>query len=201
MPVITYEEIIGQKTLILGDINTGKTTLTADVLKELCGRGLADSIAVIDMAPEIPGELAAGKGLRGVGGKLLPPGGCKVLYLTGRFVAPRLSSKTEEEAMEKARRNRRIVGRLFSRLNRSPKEILLVNDISMAVQTGTSAGLIRALERSPTVVANGYWGDRLGGGPLTVREKSEMTRLKEYFEQKGRVLILEERFHPLAEKI
>ena len=194
MPSISYDDIVGRKTLILGDINTGKTTLTKDVLVEMCRQGLGDRIAIVDLAPEIPGDVAAKRALPGVGGKLLPPEGCGVLYLTAHFVAPRLSSKTEEEALEKARRNRRIIGGLFRQLNKFPREILLLNDISMALQAGTAGTLIRALEQAGTIVANGYWGERLGGGTLTAREKARMAKLKAHFEKEGRVLILEHRF-------
>jgi hypothetical protein len=194
IPSISHEEVIGRKTLILGDINTGKTTLTRNIMAGLCDRGLGEQIAVVDLAPEIPGEIAAQRGLPGAGGKLLPPEGCNVLYLTGHFIAPRLTSKTEEEACEKARRNRRIIAGLLRRLKRSPREILVVNDISMALQAGTTGSLIRALTPGATIVANGYWGERLGGGKLTAREKARMQELRSYFEKEGRVFVLEQRF-------
>jgi hypothetical protein len=191
MPSIPHEEVIGRKTLILGDINTGKTTLTRNLLIGLCDRGLGDQIVVIDLAPEIPGKIAAERGLPGAGGKLLPPEGFNVLYLTGHFLAPRLTSKTEKEAIEKARRNRRRIGGLFRRLKGSPRRILMVNDISMALQAGTAGSLIRALAQGTTIVANGYWGERLGGGTLTAREKAGMQELRSYFEKEGRILVLE----------
>jgi len=179
-----------RKTLILGDINTGKTTLTGNILGELCSRGLGGRIAVVDLAPEIPGQAAAEKGLPGAGGKLIPPDGCNVLYLTGHFAAPRLTSKTEEEALEKARRNQRKILRLLRGLKASARDILLFNDTSMALQAGTAKTLINAMVRATTVVANGYWGERLGGGKLTSREKARMARLKAWFEKEGRVIIL-----------
>ena len=191
VPPLSFEDAIGRMTLILGDINSGKTTLTRSILTEFCRRGLSERIAVLDLAPDIPAGAAAEKGLPGAGGKLLPPEGCSILYLSGHFAAPRLASKTEEEALGKARRNRRIMGRLFRRLKNCPREILVVNDISMALQAGTTASLIRVLATAGTVVANGYRGERLGGGKLTAREKARMTQLKGWFEKDGRVIILD----------
>ena len=193
MPGIHLEDYLSRKTLILGDVNTGKTTLTRKVLEVLCRPNLGRRIAIVDMAPEIPEKLAKEKGLIGVGGKLTPPEGHDILYLGGHFEPPRLSSKTEEEAMEKARQNRRIIEGLFRKLNLQSRDILLVNDVSMYLQTGTTKNLTCWLEQAATVVANGYWGKRLGGGALTRRERAETAKLKTYFEQKGRVLILEPR--------
>ena len=193
MPGIHLEDYLNRKTLILGDVNTGKTTLTREVLEALCRRDLGERIAVVDMAPEIPEELARQRGLSGVGGKLVPTEGQGILYLGGHFEPPRLSSKTEEEAMEKARQNQRIGEGLFRKLDGQSRAILLINDVSIYLQAGTVENLTRWLDQAVTVIANGYWGKRLGGGTLTERESAETANLKAYFEQKGRVLILERR--------
>jgi hypothetical protein len=191
MPGIHLEDHLDRKTLILGDVNTGKTTLTRKVLEALLRRpDLNGRIAIVDMAPEIPAELAKEKGLIGVGGKLLPPEGHDILYLGGRLEPPRLSSKTEEEAIEKAWQNQRIIEGLFCELDLQARYILLVNDVSIYLQAGTAESLIRWIDRAATVIANGYWGERLGGGALTERERDETTKLKTYFERTGRVLIL-----------
>ena len=191
MPEIHPEDYLGRYTLILGDVNTGKTTLTRMVLEALCRRDLGGRIAIVDMAPKVPETLAKEKGLSGVGGKLTPPEGHGILYLGGRYEPPRLSSKTEEEAMEKARQNQRIGEGLFRKLEGQSRDILFVNDVSIYLQAGTTESLTRYLDQAATVVANGYWGQGLGGGALTRRERIEMVKLKSYFEQKGRVLILE----------
>jgi hypothetical protein len=193
MPDIHLEDYLSRKTLILGDVNTGKTTLTRKVLEALCRRDLGGRIAIVDMAPEVPEKLAKEKGLPGVGGKLTPPEGHDILYLGGYYEPPRLSSKTEEEAVEKARQNQRISEGLFRKLDGQSRDILFVNDVSIYLQAGTTENLTRWLEHAATVVANGYWGERLGGGALTRRERTETAKLKTYFEQKGRVLILEPR--------
>ena len=193
MPEIHLEDYLSRKTLILGDVNTGKTTLTKKVLEALCRRNLGGRIAIVDMAPEIPEKLAREKGLPGVGGKLTPPEGHDILYLGGHFEPPRLSSKTEEEAMGKARQNRRMSEGLFRKFDGQSRDILFVNDVSIYLQAGTTENLTRWLDQAATVVANGYWGERLRGGALTERERTETAKLKTYFERKGRVLILEPR--------
>ena len=198
MSGINLEDYLSRKTLILGDVNTGKTTLTKKVLEALCRRDLGGRIAIVDMAPEVPEKLAKEKGLPGVGGKLTPPEGHDIIYLAGHYDPPRLSSRTEEDAMEKAKQNRRISEGLFRKLDGQLRDILLVNDVSMYLQAGTTENLTRWLDQAETVIANGYWGERLGGGTLTERERIETAKLKTYFEQKGKVLILGPRQHLLC---
>ncbi|MCK9197284.1 MAG: hypothetical protein M0P16_09915 [Syntrophales bacterium] len=185
---IRIEDYLGIKTLILGDVNTGKTYWTREILAAMCRQGLGARMAIVDMAPEIPESIARARGLPGAGGKLAPPEGQGVLYLDGHFKAPRLSSKTEEEALAKARNNRQNIAALFPRLHGQNRDILFVNDISMFVQAGPAEELTTWLDGAATVIANGYWGEKLGEGILTRWERAEMGKLSAYFEMKGQVL-------------
>jgi hypothetical protein len=180
------EDYLNRRTLVLGEVNAGKTTLAREVLGYFCSLGLGERIAVVDMAPEMP--LSLRKGLAGAGGKLEPPEGSGVLYLGGSFEPPRLSSKTEEEARAKAAHNRASIDTLLQALDGQPREILFVNDASMYVQAGGASGLIARMDRCATVVANAYWGESLGGGKLSERERAEMTLLRAYFEYRGKVI-------------
>ncbi len=185
------EDFLARKTLVLGEINSGKTTFTRSLLEAFCVRGLGNLIAVVDMAPEIqPRKPESEEVLAGVGGKLEPPGGHGVLYLSGRFDPPRLSSKTDDEAMEKARRNRAGIEALLRELDREPRDIVFINDVSMYVQAGSAADLIRRLDAAAAAVVNGYWGVGLGTGKISAHERSEMERLRSWFERHGQVLIL-----------
>ena len=183
-------DCVGRKLLILGDVNTGKTTLARTLLDDLCRQGLGGRIAIVDLAPRIPEPLAREKGLVGVGGNLRAPQGSGVLYVADHLEPPRLSSATEAEAVEKARRNHRVIEQLLQRLDGDPREILFVNDVTMYLQAGTAEGLIAWLTRAGTVVANGYWGERLGAGALTRRERAETDKLKAWFETVGTVVVL-----------
>lgn len=189
MQDIDLGDFLNRKTLILGDVNTGKTTLTRKVLEAFCRNGWGERIAVLDMAPEIRVEPAGGQGLAGVGGKLTPPEGTGVLYLSGRFEPPRLSSKTEEEALLKARRNQLKIEMLLQNLDCGKRDILFINDASMCLQSGSAEYLIARISETGTAVVNGYWGERLGGGIISERERSEMTKLKSFFQDTGEIII------------
>jgi hypothetical protein len=183
-------DCLGRKLLIVGDVNTGKTTRTGSILEDFCRRGLAPRIAVLDLAPHIPPAIAAARGLKGVGGALKLPGGCDLLAIHERLEAPRLTSASEAEAIAKAASNKALVDAALQRIAASGRSILFVNDISMYLQAGSADELAPHLARPDTVVANGYFGERLGGGELTRHERAQMERLRAWFERAGNVMTL-----------
>lgn len=183
---------LGQRLLIVGDINTGKTTLCRRWLDVVCQQGLGEQTAVIDMAPHITEALALEKGVVGAGGYLRAAPESGVLDLRADLDPPRLSSKTETEAMAKAQRNADSINALFAKLRSDQRDILFINDVTLYLQAGSAQNLIDHIDAvgPSTLVVNGYWGERLGGGELTRREKTEMTTLQEWFAHTGRVLPL-----------
>lgn len=191
MEQIDGQDWLGKKLLILGDVNTGKTTLSRSILEDLCRLGLGRQIAVVDLAPHIPEKLNSEKALAGVGGSLTPPAGCGVIYIADHLEAPRLSSSSEVEAMEKARANREIIEELFCRMDLGRREILFVNDVTMYLQAGTAEDLIARLGLAETLVVNGYRGESLGSGKLTLRERAETEKIRAWFERVGTVQTLD----------
>lgn len=169
-------DIVGKRLIITGDVNTGKTTLSRAVMESLCRRGLSAQVIVVDMAPEIPEKIAIERGIQGIGGKLTAP--CEaVAYLTASIRPPRLTAKTEEEAFLLAAENTLKIDRLLEEFRGSGRDILFINDVSMYLQAGSTSELLRRIEPARTVVANGYYGRKLGGGALSAREAEEMTKL------------------------
>lgn len=174
---------IGRRKLILGDVNSGKSTLTAEVLHIICAQSMGSRVAVLDLAPEIPPDLASRKGLNGIGGGLLPAEGADVLYLTSPLKPPRLSSDTEEAALAIAADNASKIEELFRKWNFSERDILFINDLSMYAQAGNTAVLKGLLDSASTVVANGYYGTSLGRGVLSRRERRKMEKWKGFFHE------------------
>ncbi len=54
MTTLPGGECLGKRILVIGDVNTGKTTLCQRWLDELCQQGFGTRIALIDMAPTAP---------------------------------------------------------------------------------------------------------------------------------------------------
>jgi hypothetical protein len=183
-------EYLGKKTLILGDVNSGKTTLTREILDGFCRQGVGGRIAVMDLAPEIPEEVLRRRGLAGVGGRLEPPGGCGAATLHATIVAPRLTSSSEEEAMEKAGWNRKVIDGLFRRFESLERDILFINDVSLYLQAGGLDRITGLLEKTGTAVVNGYFGEMLGRGELSRREREAMKGLAAWFRSRGTVIAM-----------
>jgi len=186
---------LGKRILVVGDVNTGKTTLCKRWLSELCQQGLGARIALIDMAPTIPHELALKRGIVGAGGELRAPAGSEVLDLRAHLEPPRLSSSTESEALEKAERNAQRIDALLGQLE-PQRDILFINDVTLYLQARSAAGLIDAagFDKRTTLVVNGYRGERLGGGALTRHETAEMNELEKAFAEQGEVVRLTHRY-------
>jgi len=102
-----------------------------------------------------------------------------VRYYTGKIAAPRLTGKTSEEVQMLAAQNARMIEEIFSEYMRHPARALFMNDVSIYLQAGDLENLLALVYATPTVVMNGYYGDSLGGGSLTVRERKYMKALQE----------------------
>ena len=195
MDTLQGQPCLGHQLLILGDVNTGKTTLCRRLLAGLCAQGFGARCCVLDLAPHIPHALALQKGLKGVGGALFPPPGARVQDLRAHLDPPRLSSSSEEEAMRKAERNAETIDTLLARLPGSGRDILFINDVTLYLQAGSVTHLLDRISAAAigTLVVNGYWGERLGGGALTQREKNQTLQLRQHFERQGQAVILTQR--------
>jgi len=173
-------DVLGRRILIFGEVNTGKTTLAKTILDALCAGGLSSRIAVIDMAPEIPREIAMERAILGVGGKLLPRGQ-DVLYLAAPLKPPRLSARTQDEALRIAEENKEKIEALLEAFGPSGRDILFINDVSLYLHAGTTERLMGYVASATTIVANGYYGERLGSGIITLHEAAEMGKLIDAF--------------------
>lgn len=105
-------------------------------------------------------------------------------YFTTQIRPPRLTGKNEHESMKIASENAANIERnLFSKADSIPADALIVNDVSLYLQMGNLKRLTHVLERFPTVIMNGYFGNTFSEGPLTRREREQMTHLMEHCDQ------------------
>ncbi|MCB2192533.1 MAG: hypothetical protein KQI62_13265 [Deltaproteobacteria bacterium] len=161
------EELMGSCTLIVGEVNTGKTGLLSKLMAEFAALE-PGRMALIDMAPELT---------RGIGGKLTPPPGVNLKVCAPAISAPRLSGKNPEEVGALARANAAALETAFEGYLAAPAQVLFINDVSLYLQAGDPAKLYQVLEATPTVVLNGYLGASLGGGEMGELERQRMEEL------------------------
>jgi hypothetical protein len=176
LPEIGLEDILNRFVLIVGEVNRGKTTLTQGILR-LYRQVRKDPVTVVDLAPStVPKEKAG----RGVGGKLLVSGSPGVRYFHGHIHAPRLQGRDEKEAFALAEENRRVMEFLFEKAFEGQVKALFVNDCSLYLHAGEAKKLLSWIRRAETAVVNGYYGESLGPGPITARERAGMEYLMEH---------------------
>ena len=156
-------DCLGKRRLVVGEVNTGKTTLCNRWLSELCRRGFGTRIALIDMAPTIPDKLATQRGVavrwRGASPAVRLRSARSAS--TSRTSSPQF--EYEDEAMKKALHNAQVIHVLISQLQPG-RDILFINDVTLYLQTRSAEGLITAagFDQKTTLVVNGYQGERWG---------------------------------------
>ena len=173
------------RTIILGDVGTGKTLLTRRLLREALEK-TDGPVTALDFAPPV-------KVLSGVkvGGFLVEVEHPRLRHLKSSLIeTPRLSARSGDELVRLADHNMRITAAMLREFNRSPTEVLFVNDASIYLQRGEIDRLWRAFEAAETVVTNGYYGERLKADHETGLSSRERTLMEELASRMDRVIRL-----------
>lgn len=163
----------GKRTLILGEVNSGKTRLTLELLAGIIDQREED-VAVLDLAPEKT---------RGIGGKMEVPATPHISYYTTQIIPPRLRARDIDEVEAYSLQNAEAIESLFSTYLKDHRGVLVINDVSLYLQKGQLEELLKVLEPSHTIIMNGYYGKSLGESPFSDREKEQMDRLAKICDQ------------------
>lgn len=178
--LINVEEVLGKRVLILGEMGSGKTRLTAEILDELLKKVNLEDITVIDMAPTT---------VPGIGERIssYTVNTSRVRYLAPRVVrAPRMEGKDRDEVLNLADFNRASIETLIQRFLDEPTPILFINDLSIYLHSGNLLKIMKCLELPKTVVTNSYYSmsplnDK--GSGISVREKRLVEMLAKNFDK------------------
>lgn len=168
------KSLVNCKTLILGDVNSGKTRYTADLIAACCAAGLGTDLTVMDLAPEA---------LNGIGGRLPAPDSPDVLVLTCTIIAPRLTGKNADHVLRLARQNARSIDPLIDQALRAGRTMLAVNDVTLYLHAGDPERLRTLIKAHPTAIVNAYSGRGLPPGPLTEIESRRLQALTADFDR------------------
>ena len=162
------KEFRNMKTIVIGEVNTGKTAYLGQILDRFLEGGETE-ITVIDMAPE---------SVKGIGGKMSVRRIDSIRYYTEQIVAPRLMGRSVDEIENLAENNAKLIEGIFVKYLKAPGKVLFINDVSIYLQRGKIDKLLLLLNSTPTVIMNGYYGVSLGGGKLGERERQNMEALQ-----------------------
>jgi GTPase SAR1 family protein len=179
----SFQNLLGKKVLITGDVGAGKTKLTLELLGEAVEMGFRDGITVIDMAPAttVVGESK-------VGGRLseLTEAVREVRYLAPQRVeTPRLKADSADELLYLVGLNEERIRRLIEEFISDPSPILFINDVSIYFQSGSGDPIFAASEAAETLIANGYYGEYFAfdhGTGVSKLEKELMDRLAHHMD-------------------
>lgn len=168
------DHYMNRRTIIIGDVNSGKTSQTLNILKLFLRAGHAKKIAILDLAPD---------NILGIGGKMDPPLDESLLYLTTSILAPRLTGKDEYHTLKLAEKNATAIEKLFTKFYRQKREILFVNDVTLYFQAGDFERFIKILDTTSTQIINAYYGHTFSDSELTRREKNLTEELMKLCDQ------------------
>ena len=175
MTSISFSQIKGKSILIIGEVGTGKTRLTQQLMNEAIEMGVK-GITVIDLAPK-----AINVNGSSIGGLLLEKPDQRIRYMAPKEIkTPRLTARNAEELLELADKNKLEIDIILNAFNMTPSEVLFVNDVSIYLQRGELEKLLGAFSRAKTVVANGYLGERLRedfSTGVSLRERSLILKM------------------------
>ncbi len=173
-----FESFEKKRTLITGETGSGKTRVTASLLREGISRIEPLKITVLDFAP----AQRIINGLR-IGGQIkdfLPNPECRVYEPSATIRAPRLEGHHADEVLKLAKDNAVLTSALLGQYLAFPTSCLFINDLTIHLHAGDPNLLLEAIRRSETFIGNAYSGSSLApdhGSGLSGRERELLQRV------------------------
>ncbi len=169
-----FNAFLDRRTLVIGEVNTGKTRTTLQLLSHWVAYDPPPVMTVLDLAPEP---------VRGIGGRLSLPSGFNGRYLFADIVPPRLTGRSADDIARLAAANARAAEPLLAEILSQPHPFLIVNDASLYLQAGDYRRFEAIIQSAATVLINAYYGTSLGDHPISHRERRLTERLMQDCDQ------------------
>lgn len=166
--MMNNRDYLDRRTLILGDVNSGKTRETLRILSRWVAANPTPLMTVLDLAPEP---------VRGIGGRLSLPARFMGRYLFTEIIPPRLTGQSAAEISDLAAANARAIEPLLEGCLKQPHPLLVVNDVTLYLQAGDYNRLAAVLQSATTILINAYYGESFEDHPITRRERRLTERL------------------------
>ncbi|MEM4494823.1 MAG: hypothetical protein QXE96_03385 [Candidatus Caldarchaeum sp.] len=166
------EELLGKRTLIIGEAGSGKTSLLAQTIQSLLGKLGPCSITVIDLAPSR---------IMGVGGPLTDHMKIEGIHYMRppNVYAPRLMACNAEDLRRYVSNNVETARKLFNQFLAKRTPVLAVNDLTIYLHGADVAELLTYIEKASTFIATAYHGTKLAEDFGTGLSESERRKVEE----------------------
>ncbi len=167
----------------MGDIGTGKTAITVELLRQALSLGLSKEISIIDFAPPSQrlGDILIGGQLKEL---IKVPNNIKY-FKPERVEMPRCKAKNALELIRLANLNAQKMTETIHGYLRNPTPIIFINDVSLLFQAGNLDPVLHVLKICQTAIINGYYGESLKediGTGVSERERKLIEKLAEIVE-------------------
>ena len=177
---LSFDKLIGKKTLILGEIGSGKSRLLAELIGQCILRGLSEETTILDFAPQtitINNWEVGGK----ISNLVALPANLNYISPDG-IEYPRLKAESAEEMISISKRNASLIEEALNDFIRKPTKNVFINEVSLFFHFGSIDRVEEALKKAETAALTSYYGfmleDDLGTG-LCRREKMVVEALIE----------------------
>jgi len=173
--------LVGKKTLIYGETNTGKTFFTAKFIQYLLEikNFNPKDISVLDFAPKLVNfnNLKIGGRIQDYYENSL---NCNNIKFIGEIIPPRLKANNKREMYKNICHNFNKIHEIMDTYNSSPTPVLIINDISLFLHLGSNQYLINTINKSDTFFGNSYYGSSISSKfskLISIREKKKVESL------------------------
>jgi len=178
---LNFSNLIGQKTLIYGETNTGKTLYTANFVQFLLESKNINpkEISILDFAPKLTyfNDLKIGGRVQDFFENSVK---CNYIKFIGEIIPPRLNAKNKNEMYSNICHNFHKIYEIIEIYNSSPTPVLIINDISLFLHLGSNKYLINTINKSDTFFGNSYYGSSISSKfskLLSIKEKRKVESL------------------------
>lgn len=178
MEELDFKNYVGHRTLLYGEINTGKTFYTAKFVQYLLEIKIINpkDISILDFAP----KLAYFKNLK-IGGRIQDyyenSVKCNNIKFIGEIIPPRLNAKNKNEMYSNICHNFNKIYEIIEIYNHNPTPVLIINDISLYLHLGSNKYLINTINKSDTFFGNSYYGSSISSifsRLISIKEKRKV---------------------------
>ena len=177
---LSITDILNRRTLIIGELGSGKTILTLKLILNLISNDYGRHITILDFAPKKVGN---------VGGRLMDFGfnhSRVFAYLVpSKIYTPRISAKSPQELLDLALKNKKNIEKAIFKYLANPTEILIINDITLYFHAGSLELIDECMMVSKTFIANAYYGEKLSfdyGTGISAKERNMVLELLKYID-------------------